>query len=321
MQKPSVVQQVLLRRWRVCLVAALSLGLVATVALAAPTATAQSQAPTPPTTTTAASTTLAAAKHQRTPVRYVALGDSYTAAPFVPVTDPANGCYRSLSNYPRQVALALNASSFTDVSCSGATTDHARNAQYPGAVGPQLDAVRPDTTLVTIGLGGNDEGLFSDLITTCMTLAVFDPAGQPCTQYFTSLGQHSPQQILRRTTARVASTVQAVRQRAPQAKVLVVGYPMLVPRTGTCENLPIADGDYQYVRTTNEALSRALMVGARRAGARYIDVARASRGHDLCASQPWVNGALTDPLRAQAFHPFFEEQVAVAHLILDNLKR
>ena len=39
---------------------------------------------------------------------YVALGDSYTAAPFVPLTDVASGCYRSSNNYPRLLAAALH---------------------------------------------------------------------------------------------------------------------------------------------------------------------------------------------------------------------
>ena len=35
---------------------------------------------------------------------YVAMGDSYTAAPFVPLTDVAYGCFRSSNNYPKLVA-------------------------------------------------------------------------------------------------------------------------------------------------------------------------------------------------------------------------
>ena len=38
---------------------------------------------------------------------YVAMGDSYTAAPFVPLTDVAYGCFRSSNNYPKLVAEAL----------------------------------------------------------------------------------------------------------------------------------------------------------------------------------------------------------------------
>src|SRR6188472_4098739 len=44
-----------------------------------------------------------------THLKYVALGDSYAAAPLVPVTDVANGCFRSSSNYPSIVAKKLGA--------------------------------------------------------------------------------------------------------------------------------------------------------------------------------------------------------------------
>jgi hypothetical protein len=38
---------------------------------------------------------------------YVALGDSYTSAPFVPLPDLLSlGCVRSYNNYPKQLAAA-----------------------------------------------------------------------------------------------------------------------------------------------------------------------------------------------------------------------
>jgi hypothetical protein len=51
---------------------------------------------------------------------YVAMGDSYTAAPLVPSTDTGDGCLRSSHNYPGLVAAALPSADFVDVSCSGA---------------------------------------------------------------------------------------------------------------------------------------------------------------------------------------------------------
>ncbi len=54
--------------------------------------------------------------------RYVALGDSYTAAPYVYLTDVANGCLRSSGNYPALLAERLDVAKHVDVSCSGATS-------------------------------------------------------------------------------------------------------------------------------------------------------------------------------------------------------
>ena len=56
--------------------------------------------------------------------------------------------------------------------------------------------------------------------------------------------------------------------------------------------------------------------------ATYIDVLEASAGHDICAgADAWVNGFDTDVTRALAFHPFAEEQQAVADLILAKLDK
>src|SRR3954452_13214611 len=63
-------------------------------------------------------------------LRYVALGDSYTSGPLIPLQrlDPL-GCFRSTSNYPSLLAARLHIRSFTDVSCSGADTTHLTTAQ------------------------------------------------------------------------------------------------------------------------------------------------------------------------------------------------
>jgi lysophospholipase L1-like esterase len=97
---------------------------------------------------------------------YVALGDSYTAAPLVPTTDLADGCLRSDHNYPTLLAKRLHVRHFTDVSCSGATTGdltHRQHTYRQASVPPQLRAVHRDTDLVTVGIGGNDFDLFGTL--------------------------------------------------------------------------------------------------------------------------------------------------------------
>src|SRR6478735_6166494 len=61
-----------------------------------------------------------------TPTRYdeyVALGDSYTAAPLVPPTDTSTICLRSGVNYPALVTQAMPGTALTDVCCSAAATE------------------------------------------------------------------------------------------------------------------------------------------------------------------------------------------------------
>ena len=56
---------------------------------------------------------------------YVALGDSYTAGPFIPLPQAPYGCLKSSNNYPHYVAAQLQLP-LRDASCSGATTDDMR---------------------------------------------------------------------------------------------------------------------------------------------------------------------------------------------------
>jgi hypothetical protein len=85
--------------------------------------------------------------------RYVALGDSFTSAPLVPDQGGLPlGCLRSDQDYPSLVAAALHPSSFADVSCYGAATTAMTGAQKTlnATNPPQLNAVGPDDTLVTV---------------------------------------------------------------------------------------------------------------------------------------------------------------------------
>lgn len=258
--------------------------------------------------------------------RYVALGDSYTAAPFVPETERETGCLRSSGSYPRLVTEAIGPAEAEDVSCTGADATAMIGAQptITGGVNlPQFDALDRRTDLVTIGLGGNDFGVFSRMLEGCLQRADEAPDGAPCREAQQQGGEDALLAALEETEERLVSVLRGVRDRAaPEARVLLVGYPVLVPEDGTCpDRLPLAEGDYDYVRTVNLALNDALEGAARATGTTFVDVGAASEGHDICAEDPWVNGEDDDEDRALAFHPFAAEQQAVAGLVLQALAR
>ena len=255
--------------------------------------------------------------------RYVAIGDSYTAAPLVPPTDVSTICLRSGVNYPALVARAMPGTRLTDVSCSGATTADVTAPQEgrDGSVPPQIDAVTPRTDLVTIGLGGNDDGLFEAVLGHCLEVAASDPSGAPCR---TAFARRSPQQLTRTFADirhHIAGVVRDVRRRAPDVRVLVIGYPQIVPASGRCEDLPLAAGDYRFGRTINHGLTRAVRRGAADARATYVDLWGPTAGHDICAPDPWINGRVTSAARALAYHPLAVEQRHVADLVLAALGR
>jgi lysophospholipase L1-like esterase len=250
--------------------------------------------------------------------RYVAMGDSFTAAPFVPETELALGCFRSSGNYPALVATALGAE-LVDVSCSAATSRDITGEQAVaggrGSVAPQLAAVRPDTELVTLSIGGNDGNLFGTLVTRCTGLA--RQHGSPCEE---QLADRYGDRLMDEIRRRVADLVGLVRDAAPEARVVVVGYPRLVAADRGCAQLPLAAGDRRWMAGVEQRLGRALAVAARSGGADYLDMYAASAGHEVCSDDPWVNGRRTDQRRALAFHPFVEGQQAVADALLDLLR-
>ncbi|MGA9748480.1 MAG: SGNH/GDSL hydrolase family protein, partial [Nocardioides sp.] len=206
--------------------------------------TATQPPPSPP--TSAASPEQAGELDDVAPVRYVALGDSFTAAPLVPVTDLAEGCLRSTGNYPSLLASSLDLE-LTDVSCSGATTRDLVRRQptvQDASVPAQLDALDGDTDLVTLGIGGNDRGLFSGLVQTCLQLRAQDPTGSPCAR--SDLGRS-----LLAATTRIGENLERalrrVHRRAPEARVILVGYPRIAPTRADCpRRLPFATGDVAF---------------------------------------------------------------------------
>jgi lysophospholipase L1-like esterase len=255
--------------------------------------------------------------------RYVALGDSFTAGPLIPQVMPALGCVRSTHDYPALVATTLRVRSMVDVSCSGADTTDLRRPQATGfaVVPPQLSALSPATDLVTLGIGGNDFGVYRRLVTVCPRVRLLDPHGAPCRAHFRGPDGDRLLAALDRTGARLDRAAAQIRARAPQARVLVVGYPRIAPTRGTCPDvLPFADGDYRYADLVERRLNAELRRAARGNRAGFVDTYAASRGHDVCAgADAWVNGQRTDVGRALAYHPFRAYMETVARLVAARL--
>ncbi|MGW1076252.1 SGNH/GDSL hydrolase family protein [Streptomyces sp. NPDC002537] len=253
--------------------------------------------------------------------RYVALGDSYTAGPGIPV-QTGGDCARSSVNYPALTAAKLRTATFKDVSCSGAKTDDMWRAQ--GANPPQLDALDKRTTLVTVGIGGNDIG-FGDIIGTCAKLSVTDPTGTPCKKQYTA-ADGSDQLTARIADAapKIAKVLKAVHQKAPRARVALVGYPSIMPDNGIgCfPAVPIAKGDVPYLRDTEKKLNAMLKVQAGKANVRYADTYAPTVGHDVCtpAADRWVEG-VSPSSPAAPFHPNAKGEAAMAGAVLNSVTR
>ena len=254
------------------------------------------------------------------PHRYVALGDSFTAAPLVPQTELETGCFRSDGNYPSLLADALDLR-LTDVSCSGATTRDLVRRQstvQQATAPPQLRVLDERTDLVTLGIGGNDFGLFGGLVQACLRLRSSDPTGAPCAS--SALGERLVSQIPA-IGRNVERALERVERRAPNARVILVGYPRIAPAEGACpRRLPFADGDVAFGDRVLRELDGALGDAADAAGVEYLDLYAASAGHDVCSTRPWVNGRQTQPGVALAFHPLASGARATAALLEKTIR-
>ncbi|MFE5689373.1 SGNH/GDSL hydrolase family protein [Streptomyces sp. NPDC056512] len=240
-------------------------------------------------------------RQQAAPMRYVALGDSYSSGLGIPDQVDAN-CGRSNSNYPSLVAGALHATSVTDVTCAGADTSHMTQPQ--DSAPPQLDALRPDTTLVTLGIGGNDLGL-QEVGTRCVLVAYLDPNGSPCKTSYTLLGTDEIRSRIDATAPKIDAILQEIHARSPQAQVLVVGYPVIMPDDGSAcrDAIPFATGDFAWFRDKEKDLDSMLSQQASDHGATYVNTYAPSVGHDACKAEGvrWIEPKETP--EAAGFHP------------------
>ncbi|MFI5822375.1 SGNH/GDSL hydrolase family protein [Streptomyces rishiriensis] len=266
----------------------------------------------------AASATPAAAHGTGGTVRYAALGDSYTSGPFIPRQVDV-GCARSDHNYPSLMAARLRATTFKDVSCGGATTENMWKPQ--GANGPQLDAVNHDSDLVTVQIGGNDIG-FGSIIATCAQVAAQDPAGDPCRRHYGASGFDELTVTIAKTAPKIARVLRAVHERAPRARVLLVGYPDLLPDDGSgcAPSVPFAAGDFPYLRDTGKRLNLMLRLVARWNRAEYVDTYGPTVGHDMCTPPEvrWIE-PLQPASPAAPAHPNAKGEEAMAGAVWQRL--
>jgi hypothetical protein len=239
---------------------------------------------------------------------YVALGDSYTSGPLIPSqTGSPSGCLRSTSDYPALTAAAIGASSFTNVSCSGATTLDMNGSQSVtgGTNPPQFSALSAGTSVVTLGIGGNDLGFIS-IIETCATESLTNPFGSPCKDHYTAGGTDQLAQAIQALAPTIGVLLRQIHTLAPGARVFVVGYPDILPNTGSgCWPIvPVAFGDVPYLRGVENELNTMLANQAAANGATFVNTYADSIGHDVCQlpGTKWLEGLLpTSP--AVPFHP------------------
>ena len=249
---------------------------------------------------------------------YVALGDSYTSGPLVPNQhgDPID-CGRSDHNYPSLVAEALKVDTFVDVSCGSAETKHMTAPQTDLPLGgtnpPQFNGLRRDATLVTVGIGGNDAGLVG-VAEECAQLGATAPTGTACRDHYAPGGHDTVAAKIEQAKPKIAAVLEGIHQRSPHARVAIVGYPDVLPRSGNCyPTVPLSPDDVRYIDALIVRINAMIAGQAAANDAEYIDTYYGSRGHDVCTLPPtrWFEGLVpTEP--AYPLHPNAHGEASMA---------
>lgn len=252
--------------------------------------------------------TFPAASHSNSvATNYVALGSSYAAG--LGLGDTINGspdvCRRGSGSYPRLLAKQLGAR-LVDATCSGSTAEQILSVGQEG-IPPQINAVKSDTDLVTITVGGNDLGYAGDMMQVAGLLGGLKG---PLTS--------AESRPYARLEATIISVLKEIRRRAPKARIVVATYPDVVPEKGTCDKLDMNLHQAQIFRAIAERLAATTREAASAVeGTILVDMSKLSKGHDACSSLPWTTGAY--PETGFPYHPTSLGAQAVASEIKHRL--
>jgi lysophospholipase L1-like esterase len=240
-----------------------------------------------PTARLLAATSAPARSLQTSPlaIRYVALGDSYSAGTGAGRYSAAGqSCERSASAFPQLWAGRHHPASFVSVACSGATTATVRASQ--------LSALSARTTLVSITIGGNDVG-FSQVLETC----VFE-LNSACVKAVAS-AESSVRKVL---PGRLDAALRAIRARAPLARIVVLGYPDLYDLAQSPACIGIGTAKRAALNQGAGVLDQALSAAAARNGDTFADVRPEFARHEICDGGSSYLNALAFPLDG-SYHP------------------
>ncbi|MEU7059796.1 NocE [Streptomyces sp. NPDC046197] len=290
-----------------------------------------------------------------------------------------DACHRSTQAWSRQAtipgrsksigALADDYGSAMDyhlIACSGARTYnvvHEGEVQSNGGEKPQMDKgyLDQNTTLVTISIGGND-ARFANVIQKCLTAI----NGGNCKDKTFELGdedasvggrdhQFNGQTLEQAETGIIDQIVRPdivkvlteIHERAPHAKIALMGYPPLIENRGECLSITVpgigqiglSASSSDWLNSVAGVLANAMQKAADDAKAKGIEVSFSDpkqnfAGKAVCGDPESVHGivkTLVDSdepkwdypivdkfgLSAQSFHP----KIGGARLYADSLER
>jgi lysophospholipase L1-like esterase len=218
--------------------------------------------------------------------RYVALGDSYAVGVGTYTYDnPNDPCRRGPLAYSRLWAAAHPSTTYVEESCSGAEVADVVNQAAAG--------LTPDTSLVTVQVGGNDVGFVSVLETCILNLP--DSTCLNAVNTAISTGRS----VL---PGSLSSLYAGIRAKAPAAQVVVMGYPRMYKIGGNCL-FGLSDTKRSALNNAADVLDGLIQTAAATAGFRFVDARTVFAGHEICSGNPeWLTSLQWDKLN-ESYHP------------------
>jgi lysophospholipase L1-like esterase len=231
---------------------------------------------------------------------YTALGDSYSSGLGTrEYYAESGGCQRSPHAYPVIDAGRLGAA-LTFAACSG--------AKIPGILSGQLGSLSASTAYVTVSAGGNDLG-WSAVIVQC---------AKPWP--YTCWGDIDRAEAYIRTTlpGQLDQLYSEIRQRAPNARLLAVGYPNLFNGQECNAIARISPGEQSRLNSAADLLASTTAAKAAANGFSFADARPAYTGHAVCGNPEWINGT-SWPI-SESYHPNRNGQLGYAAIVESALR-
>lgn len=215
--------------------------------------------------------------------RYAALGDSGASGNGTGeyIGGNADGCYRSEYAYPSLLAAKYSIP-LTFAACAGASMWSVADLQLPH--------VPTDTGYISLEVGANDAQL-GNAVNYCSY-----STPQACEQAFaTSSGL-----IANEIPGWYRQLLTMIRQRAPLARVVIVGYPLMFSGA-SCADQRLDATMQSRLNSLTDRLNEAMKQAAAATGVGYVETRPAFTSHALCSPDPWILPGNVQPW--EALHP------------------
>jgi lysophospholipase L1-like esterase len=240
------------------------------------------------------------------------LGSSFAAGPGVGRRRPGSPrrSGRSASNYASLFAAGAGFS-LADVTFSGATAAELLDGQEKAGP-PQIEAVTPDTDLVTLTCGGNDIGYIGRLMLGSLPWPVSTLPAARREAAETDARTEERLAALGPTFDRVLTEV---RQRAPRARIVLVDYLTILPPDPSVATGRLPAAVARWGREVASRLSAETRAAAGRHGCGFVAASEASRDRHAWSASPWTRRYGLWPSDGAPFHPNQAGMRAVADLL------